>query len=83
MTQRDPFLLWVSCVSVHDYATTSPDDPLPRGGDIVWACTVSADKPFLASLFRRVNTAPAVDELFGQVCEIIGTESANTVVAQP
>ena len=31
VVQRKPFLLWVGCVSVHDYAATKPSDPYLAG----------------------------------------------------
>ena len=82
IVQRKPFLLWVGCVSVHDYATTKPGDPLPRGSEVVWACTVVAERSLLGKL-RGIKTAPALEALFQQTHGIIEAEASNTFVPQP
>jgi hypothetical protein len=82
VVQRKPFLLWVGCVSVHDYAVAKPTDPAPRGKDIVWACTVVAEQSFLSKL-RGVDPASAVEELYWQTRGAVEAEAANTFVPQP
>ena len=83
VVQRKPFLLWVGCVSVHDYATWRSADPLPRGSEVVWACTVAAEKSPLDKLYGRDNSEPAVRALFEQVRSIVESSSSNTLVPQP
>jgi len=82
VVQRKPFLLWVGCVSVHDYATTRPTGAVPRGSDVVWACTVVAEQSLLGKL-RGVNPVPAVEELFRQTRGIVEAEGSNAFVPQP
>jgi hypothetical protein len=83
VVQRKPFLLWVGCVSVHDYSKTKPSDPLPKGSEVVWACTVVAEQSVLGKLFRREDPTPAVDELFKQALSIVESNGSNTLVPQP
>ena len=82
VVQRKPFMLWIGCVSVHDYAATKPTDPLPRGSEVVWACAVVAEPSFLGKL-RGINPAPAVEALFQQTRGIVEAEASSTFVAQP
>jgi hypothetical protein len=83
VVQRKPFLLWVGCVSVHDYAATKPSDPLPCGSEVVWTCTVVAEQSLLGRLRGGVNTTPAVEALFQETRGIIEAEASNTFVPQP
>ncbi|WP_457322715.1 hypothetical protein [Roseateles sp. P5_E11] len=82
VVQRKPFLLWVGCVSVHDYANTQPDARLALGSDVVWACTVVAEATLLGKL-RGVATGSAVNELFQQVHRIVISDPSNSLVGQP
>lgn len=82
VVQRKPFMLWVGCVSVHDYTTTKPTEPPPRGSEVVWACTVVAEQSLLGKL-RGINTAPAIEELFQQTRGIVEAEASSRFVSQP
>jgi hypothetical protein len=83
MVQRKPFLLWVGCVSVHDYAKLRSDDPAPSGADVVWTCNVVAEKPLLSNPFRRIDAGPDLDKLFEQVRGLVEADPRNTMLAEP
>ena len=83
VTQRKPFMLWVGCVSSHDYAKTTPTDPTPRDEDVVWSCFVVSEAPVLSKLWRPPATERAVSELFTQVHNIIAAEPQNRFCEQP
>lgn len=80
--QRKPYLLWVGCGSVHDYASTEASDILPRGSEVVWSCTVVAEQSLFGRL-RGVDLAPDVDALFRHVKAIVELNVSNTLVPQP
>jgi len=83
VVQRKPFMLWIGCVNMHDYAATKPTDPVPKGRDVVWTCHVVAEKSWLSSLFRQIDTSPAVDALFGEVRKLIEADERNKIVEEP
>jgi hypothetical protein len=78
---RKPFMLWVGCVSVHSYNKSRPEDPIPQGKDVVWACSVVAEPPFLANLLRRVNVEPALGQLESDV-EAIRRDERDIVLTE-
>lgn len=77
-----PFLLWVGCVSVHDYSTTKPSDPLPNSKDVIWTCTVVAEQSFLSRLFRRTDTSNSINNLFRQLQDLL-TDANVSFVDEP
>ena len=83
MCARKPFMLWVGCVSVHDYNKTKPEDPLPRAKDITWACSVTAETPLLAGLFKRIDVEPKLGELSKHVEAILRAEPDIAFTEQP
>ena len=83
MCARKPFMLWVGCVSVHDYEKTRPEDPSPSGKDVTWACMVTAEPPFLASLFKRMEVEPALTNLAKHVADILAAEPSMALVSEP
>ncbi len=83
MCARKPFMLWVGCVSVHDYAKSRPDDPPPLGKDVTWSCMVTAEKPLLRGLFGRFDTAPELGKLSQDVEHILKAEPSIELVRQP
>jgi len=82
MCNRAPFLLWVGCGSVLDREPT-PDAPPPDGKEITWSCFITAEKPFLRGLFKRIDSAAAVEKLFKEVEGILKSESAITLTSEP
>src|SRR5438105_2089850 len=68
---RKPFMLWVGCVNVHDYAKSRPEDPPPSGKDVTWTCIVEAELPIFSRLFKRMETGPAVQKLYAEVGTIL------------
>lgn len=83
MCARKPFMLWVGCVSVHDYDKTRPEDPVPKGADVTWSCMVTAETPFFAGLFKRVDVEPALNQLATRVANILAAEPSITLVPEP
>lgn len=82
LVQRRPYLLWVGCGSIHDYAAAKASDTLPRGNEVVWSCTVVAEKSLFGRL-RGIDPAPDVDALFRHVKAIVERDGSNTLVPQP
>ena len=83
MCARTPFMLWVGCVSVHDYEKSKPEDPPPNGRDVTWSCMVTAEPPLLAGLFKRINVEPALSDLSKHVSNILSAEPSITLTAEP
>jgi len=83
MCQRKPFMLWVGCVNIHDYAKSRPEDPPPLGSDVVWSCLVVAELPLLARLLSRPDTSPATSQLYTQVKRILCAEPDVVFVEEP
>jgi hypothetical protein len=81
MCAREPFYLWVGCVSVHDYTKTLPTDPLPKGKDVTWACLPTADTPWFRGLFKRVDPMPALERLTRDLYAVLSTEPRIALTA--
>jgi hypothetical protein len=82
MCTRDPFMLWIGCGSVLDHEPI-PDAPRPSGKDVIWSCFVTAEKPFLRSLFKRIDTSSAVEKLYKEVESLLKSEPAITLMDAP
>ncbi|WP_051309711.1 hypothetical protein [Desulfogranum japonicum] len=82
VVQRKPYLLWVGCVSVHDYEKSASNDRLPQGQDIVWTCIVAAEPSFLRRLLGA-DTKVAVESLYKKLKQILVAEPAIVFVPQP
>jgi hypothetical protein len=82
MCARDPFMLWVGCGSVLDHEP-NPDAPPPSRKEITWSCFVTAEKPFLRGLFKRIDTTSAVERLYRDVEGILKAEPTITLTAEP
>jgi hypothetical protein len=80
MCARAPFMLWVGCGSVLDQ---EPGAPHPSGKDMTWSCFVTAEKPFLRGLFKRIDTTSAVAQLYREVEAILKAEPTITLTAEP
>ncbi len=79
--QRDPFMLWVGCGNVWDYAgARSNDDADPSEKALTWHCFVTAEVPFWTRLFRRIDTASAVSKLNCALRDILSTDPQITVL---
>jgi hypothetical protein len=83
MCARKPFMLWVACVSVIDYDDTKPEAPPPDGKDVTWSCAATAETPFLAGLFKRIDVEPALSELGKHVADILAAEPSIRLTAAP
>jgi hypothetical protein len=83
MCARKPFMLWVGCVSVHDYEKTRPENPPPSGKDVTWSCMVTAEPPFLAGLLKRIEVEPALSDLSKHVANILAAEPSIALVPEP
>jgi len=83
MCSRKPFMLFVGCVSMHDYAVSKPSDPIPKGNDVVWTCTVFAEQSLLGRIFKRIDTAEAVEKLFSQIHIALSSEPDITFIDEP
>ncbi len=83
MVSREPFMLWVGCGNVMDYADMKDDDPLPEKEDIVWSCFVEAEVPLLKRLFKKLDAAPALGKLNADLATILGSEPRITLVEEP
>ena len=83
MCSRDPFLLWVGCGNVVDYATAKPGDPPPKKEEVVWHCFPAAEVFFWKRLFRKIDTAPAVAQLDAALREILSGGPEITLTEQP
>jgi hypothetical protein len=82
MCMRDPFLLWVGCGCALDHEP-KPDDPPPSGKDVTWSCFVAAEKPLLRGLFKRIDTASAVEKLYREVEGILKAEPSVSLTEEP
>lgn len=83
VVQRKPFLLWISCVNVHDYFNSSENNPLPIGNEVVWTSTIVAEQSLISKLFYKQDTESTIKKLFNQVHKIIQSDSANTIITEP
>lgn len=83
MCSRKPFMLWVGCANIHDYATAQPSDPVPLGEDVVWSCIVVAEQSLISRLFKRIDATPSEKTLFKQVHDILSENAKVTFVDEP
>jgi hypothetical protein len=83
MCQRKPFMLWVGCSNIHGYVQSRPEEPPPRGDEVVWSCIVVAEVPLLGRLFKRPDTNAATSRLFAQVEQVLGSEPDVVFVEEP
>jgi len=83
MCSRDPFLLWVGCGNVWDADEPGEDDPLPAGDTLVWHCFATAEVPFWKSLFRKIDTGPALAKLHADLGELLRAERGIKLVEEP
>ena len=74
MCQRDPFALWIGCVNIHDYSKAVPEGAVPLGSDVTWSCFVVAEVSLTRRLFKKPDTAPAVERLFEQVKALLSAQ---------
>jgi hypothetical protein len=81
MCRREPFLLWIGCGSVFD-DSQYPNSP-PPGREVTWSCFVTAEKPFLRGLFKRIDTSAAVEALFKDVEAILAAEPSISLTEEP
>ncbi|HKA45050.1 MAG TPA: hypothetical protein VKF40_23910 [Burkholderiales bacterium] len=82
MCARDPFMLWVGCGSVLDLEP-KPGAPPSLGKDVTWSCFVTAEKPFLRGLLKRIDTTSAVEKLYKDVESIFEAEPSITLTQEP
>jgi len=80
---RKPFMLWVGCVSVHDYSKTRPEDPLPLGKDVTWACAVTAESSLLRGIFKQPNFEPELQKLSTVLEDILKSEPEIHLTHRP
>jgi hypothetical protein len=59
VVQRKPFLLWVGCVGVHDYAISKPGDQPPCGSEMVWAAMSLQNNRLSASSEASIQRQPS------------------------
>jgi hypothetical protein len=78
MCSREPFMLWVGCGSTLDQEQNA-DDPRPLGKDITWSCFVTAEKPLLRGLFKRIDTTSAIEKLHKDLEAIFKAEPSVTL----
>ncbi len=83
MCSREPFMLWVGCSNVRDYETSAPDGLVPNSNDVVWTCFVVAEQSLISRLFKRVDTTPAIQQLFNYVRTILIDDANVMFVEQP
>lgn len=83
MCSRKPFMLWVGCVSMHDYEHTRPKDPLPKGCEVTWTCSVVAEIGFLQNLFKRIDVDPTLNQLGIDIKHILRAEKNIVLTSEP
>jgi hypothetical protein len=74
MCSREPFMLWVGCVSITDYDTAKPGDPPPAKEDIIWCCFPEAELSLWQRWFKKIDTAPALARLDHTLRDILVSE---------
>jgi hypothetical protein len=79
MCSRDPFMLWVGCGNVD----AEPFAQAPKEGAIVWHCFAVAEVPFWKRLFRRQDTAVALQKLEEDVGAILSENSDIQLMDEP
>ena len=82
MCHFKPFSLWVGCGNMEDFEA-GPGDPPPEPESVVWHCFPAAEAPFLARIFRRVDTAPALNRRDADLRQILVSEPAVALVGEP
>jgi hypothetical protein len=82
VVSRDPFMLWVGCGNMMDF-TAKENDPLPMKENIIWLCFVEAEVPLLKRLFKKPDTAPALNKLDADLSSILNSEPRITLVDEP
>ena len=80
MCRRSPFKLWVGCGSLANSEKAPPDRPPASGRNITWTCFVRAEPSLFVRFFRRIDTIPAVRELYEVVRSILTSEPAITII---
>jgi hypothetical protein len=71
-------MLWVGCGSTLDQEQNA-DDPRPLGKDVTWSCFVTAEKPLLRGLFKRIDTTSAIEKLHKDLEAIFKAEPSVTL----
>ena len=81
MCQRDPYMLWVSCVNLRDYEYTRPGDPPPPAEHLLWNVVPMAEVPFFRYLFKKKPVPrPGLDKIQSELKEILESDSRVEVV---
>jgi hypothetical protein len=81
--QRKPFLLWVGCGNESDYDKVGPNDPPPKGREVVWHCFPEAELPLLSRLFNRTDMTPALDKLDADLRAVLANEAGIGLTPAP
>lgn len=83
LCMRKPYMLWVGCVSVHDYNELEGGQVVPLGKEVVWTCAVIAEQSLLSSLFSRSDIFEFLAKLSKQVENILYAEPQIIFTEQP
>lgn len=82
MCQRDPYLLFVGCVSRVDYETDGENDAPPAREELLWHAVPFAEIPFFKRLFKKINTQSGLDKLDSDLREVLAGESDIEVLTE-
>lgn len=81
MCQRDPYSLWIGCVSLQDYEYAEPGDPPPAKERLLWHATSAAEIPFFKYLLRaKPDAREALARLDTQLRATLESEPAIEIV---
>lgn len=81
MCQRDPYSLWIGCVSLHDIEYAEPGDRPPPKEGLLWHVTPVVEIPFFKYLFRaKPDVREALERLARQLRTTLESEPAIEIV---
>ena len=83
MCQRDPYRLWVGCVSLQDHAYAQPDDPPPPPDHLLWNVVPMAEVPFFRYLLRpKPDTEPGLRKIEAELEQILNSDDRVEIVGE-
>ena len=80
MCQRDPYMLWVGCVSVPDDEDYGSDDCPPSKENVLWQVMAVAEVPFFKRLFGGIDANAGLAKLDSDLRRTLEREAGIVMV---
>ena len=81
--QTEPFKLWVTCIAAEAEVFNNFEELGLKADDVLWECFGTSVKPFLKSLFNKIDDEPTLDKLALTLRHILSAEPGISFVPAP